>query len=182
MPVTPDTKDWTWVLERPCRECGFDRRNVTVRQVPGMIRQTATVWCAVLARGTAVTTRPSDDRWSALEYGCHVRDVFRIFDARLALMVIQDDPEFPNWDQDKTAVDNCYDLQDPAEVGAELSEAAERLAVDLGRALRSSPGRTGRRGDGARFTVDTLACYLIHDPIHHLQDVGASLQDPGPMS
>ena len=22
--ITPDTKDWTWVLERTCPECGFD--------------------------------------------------------------------------------------------------------------------------------------------------------------
>ena len=24
MPITPDTKNWTWVLERPCPDCGFD--------------------------------------------------------------------------------------------------------------------------------------------------------------
>ena len=23
-PIVPDTKDWTWVLDRPCEECGFD--------------------------------------------------------------------------------------------------------------------------------------------------------------
>lgn len=22
--IVPDDKDWTWVLERPCPECGFD--------------------------------------------------------------------------------------------------------------------------------------------------------------
>ena len=27
-PITPDTKDWTWVLERPCPECGFDPATV----------------------------------------------------------------------------------------------------------------------------------------------------------
>jgi hypothetical protein len=24
MTIVPDTKDWTWVLRRPCPECGFD--------------------------------------------------------------------------------------------------------------------------------------------------------------
>ena len=24
VPIVPDGKDWTWVLERPCPECGFD--------------------------------------------------------------------------------------------------------------------------------------------------------------
>jgi hypothetical protein len=32
-------------------------------------------------------------------------------------------------------------------------------------------GRPGRRGDGAGFTVETLAQYFIHDPVHHLHDV-----------
>jgi hypothetical protein len=32
--------------------------------------------------------------------------------------------------------------------------------------------RTGARSDGARFSVDSFARYLIHDPVHHLHDVG----------
>ena len=28
MPIVPDDKDWTWVLERPCPECGFDAATV----------------------------------------------------------------------------------------------------------------------------------------------------------
>ena len=31
--------------------------------------------------------------------------------------------------------------------------------------------RTGRRSDGASFTVETFARYFIHDPVHHLYDV-----------
>jgi len=33
--------------------------------------------------------------------------------------------------------------------------------------------RPGIRSDGARFTVESFARYVIHDPIHHLFDVGA---------
>jgi hypothetical protein len=172
MPITPDTKDWTWVLDRPCHECGFGGPGVVAAEVPAMIRRAAQDWGAVLASATAAAPRPSDDRWSTLEYGCHVRDVFRIFQARLALMLIQADPQFPNWDQDLTAEDDGYDRQNPAAVAAQLREAAERLAVDLERVPASSSGRTGRRDDGARFTVDSLARYLIHDPVHHLHDVG----------
>ena len=40
-----------------------------------------------------------------LEYGAHVRDVCRVFGARLALMQRRvEDPSFPNWDQDETAL------------------------------------------------------------------------------
>lgn len=31
--------------------------------------------------------------------------------------------------------------------------------------------RTGRRSDGAAFTVETFARYFLHDPVHHLYDV-----------
>ena len=31
--------------------------------------------------------------------------------------------------------------------------------------------RPGRRSDGASFTIETFAKYLIHDPVHHLWDV-----------
>ena len=52
--------------------------------------------------------RPDDGTWSALEYACHVRDVFALYDHRLALMVTEEDPTYPNWDQDVTAVEDGY--------------------------------------------------------------------------
>ena len=78
-----------------------------------MVRANAAAWQDILARADRLTTRPSDDRWSALEYACHVRDVFRLYDRRLAMMLTDDDPDFPNWDQDVTAVEERYNEQDP---------------------------------------------------------------------
>src|SRR4029077_12383509 len=83
--IVPDTKDWTWVLQRPCPECGFDAAALDIDQVPEMVRTNAAAWRDVLADERA-PQRPSDDVWSALEYGCHVRDVFRLYDERLQLM------------------------------------------------------------------------------------------------
>ena len=31
--------------------------------------------------------------------------------------------------------------------------------------------RTGRRSDGAVFTVESFGRYLVHDPVHHVWDV-----------
>ena len=41
MTFVPDTKDWTWVLQRPCPECGFDTQSFAVQAVPEMIRANA---------------------------------------------------------------------------------------------------------------------------------------------
>jgi hypothetical protein len=172
MPITPDDKNWTWVLERQCAECGFVAADVRRVDVARLIRANAAMWPDVLARPDAAM-RPDDATWSPLEYACHVRDVFRIFDVRLGLMLTEDEPTFANWDQDVTAVEDAYGEQDPATVAAELVDAASELADHFDAVTGDRWMRTGNRSDGARFTVESFARYLIHDPEHHLVDVGA---------
>src|SRR6186713_1793896 len=99
MTIVPDDKNWTWVLERVCPECGFDAPAADREQVGATIRAMSTAWDAVLRRPT-VRDRPTPSVWSPLEYGCHVRDVFRVFDGRLSLMLAEEHPRFANWDQD----------------------------------------------------------------------------------
>ena len=112
----------------------------------------------------------SSDLWSPLEYGCHVRDVFRKFDERLGLMVNEDGPHFANWDQDQTALDDRYWEQDPATVAEQLASAAAALAARFDAVRPDQYQRQGFRSDGSAFTITTLAQYLLHDPVHHLWD------------
>jgi hypothetical protein len=170
MPIAPDTKNWTWVLERPCPECGFDASTVGHDDVAPMIRANARTWERVLA-AAGVEVRPNEEMWSPLEYGCHVRDVYRIMTTRLDLVLTESDPMFPNWDQDATAVDDAYDTQDPTRVAVELAAAAEPFAARFDAVGVEQWTRPGRRSDGARFTVESLARYALHDVIHHLVDV-----------
>jgi hypothetical protein len=105
--------------------------------------------------------------------------VFRLYDQRLELMLSQDDPLFPNWDQDETAVTDRYGEQDPAEVAAELRQAAFAIAGQFEGVTGEAWQRTGARSDGARFTVETFARYFVHDPVHHLYDVTGQRAVPG---
>ena len=168
--IVPDAKDWTWVLRRPCPECGLDTNSFDREDIPAMIRANAAAWRTPLEAPDAVR-RPRPDRWSALEYGCHVRDVLKLYDYRLSLMLTEDNPLYPNWDQDETAIADRYDTQDPATVAGELATAADAIATRFGGVSDGQWDRPGRRGDGAAFTVETFARYFIHDPIHHLYDV-----------
>jgi hypothetical protein len=170
-PVPGDSKDWTWVLEQRCGECGLDPASLDVATVPALVRENVAGWLRVLAR-PEVRDRPRPDVWSPLEYGCHVRDVFRLFDARLALMLAEDDPLFANWDQDETAVIERYDRQDPTVVASELAAAGQQVASSFAAVDGAQWDRVGRRSDGAVFTVRTFARYFVHDPVHHLWDVG----------
>ena len=178
MPIVPDTKDWTWVLERPCPECGFDasalppervrrprarqRRRVAARSWPGP--------------GPSSPPGPTDDRWSALEYACHVRDVLRLYDQRLALMLTEDDPDFANWDQDETAVADRYDEQDPARGrgGDRRGRRPARRPVRLGRGRRLAAHRQPQR---RRHVHGRHVRPLLRPrPVHHLDDVAKGLR------
>lgn len=173
-PGQADDKDWTWVLDRPCPECGAAVGELSLADVAAANRENAAGWRDVLGRGDAwVRARPAKDVWSPLEYACHVRDVFRLFAVRLDLMLTEDDPMFANWNPNETAEAARYDLADPAIVSAELSEAAEDLAVAFEQITEEQAQRPGRRSDGAKFTVLSFARYEIHDPIHHLWDVAS---------
>jgi hypothetical protein len=172
VPIVSDDKDWTWVLTRPCPECGFDVTGLPPRSVAPLVRSNAGEWLTVLGRPAAeLRRRPSGDRWSPLEYACHVRDVFALYDTRLALMLEEDDPLYPNWDQDATAVAERYLEQDPSVVGGQLRAAADKLADRFDSVSGAQWERRGRRSDGASFTVTSFGRYLIHDPVHHLFDV-----------
>jgi hypothetical protein len=51
--IIPDTKDWTWVLRRPCPECGLDTSSVTRAGIPAMITANAAAWQEPLTRPDA---------------------------------------------------------------------------------------------------------------------------------
>ena len=170
MAITPDTKNWTWVLDRPCPECGFDAAATEFQDVPGLLRSSADDWRSILA-GPAAAQRPDEDTWSALEYAAHVRDLCRVYRMRLHLMLEDDDAAFADWDQDATAVAERYAEQEPAVVAEELTAEAERTAAAFAAVGPSQLDRRGLRSDGSAFTVDSLARYFLHDALHHLWDV-----------
>lgn len=172
--IPPDTKDWTWTLERTCQECGFTAGEVAGADVPALIRSLTAPWAEVLQRpDVAIRHRP--DRWAALEYACHVRDVCRVFTVRLRLMLERETPAFPDFAPDDAAAAGRYAEQAAPRVGAELTAAAGGLAADYAavQADGSQWERTGLRSDGKEFTVLALGRYLLHDLAHHLHDVGA---------
>jgi hypothetical protein len=169
--IVPDAKDWTWVLERRCEECGFDASTFDVSTTGLVVRRFTDAWVGALA-GENVAQRTRPDRWSTLEYACHVRDVLRIYDGRLERMLTEDGPHYENWDQDAAAIADDYGSQQPAAVARDFQEWGLRIADRFDTVHGDAWARTGFRSDGAAFTIESFARYFVHDPIHHLWDVG----------
>ena len=170
--IEPDGKDWTWVLHQPCPECAFVAAAVDPATVGRRVGAHVERWQKVLARPD-VATRPRPDRWSDLEYACHVRDVFTVFAGRIDQMLAEDPARFANWDQDAAALENDYAHADPSTVAGELVTESELLVTSLSRVGADDWQRRGLRSNGSEFTTATLAQYLLHDLEHHLVDVDA---------
>lgn len=166
----PDEKDWTWAIGRSCPECGFDPGAVQHDEVaPLTLAYTAALRRSLLRPDAG--ERPAATVWSPLEYACHVRDVCELFDRRLSLMLSDDDPRFDNWDQDATAIEQQYWLQEPVVVEQELTHRATEVAARFGGVSDEQWQRPGRRSNGSVFTVHTFALYFLHDLAHHAWDV-----------
>ncbi|KLU11170.1 DinB family protein [Kocuria sp. SM24M-10] len=166
-PVPPETKDWTVVIDQGCGECGFDP-HLDVSATGELVRDTVERWVAVLER-PRITERPRPGTWSPLEYACHVRDLCRVFRERLRLMLDEEHPVLPDWDQDAVAVQERYNEQDPYEASGEIAQELRATADAFDAVAGEQWARTGRRGDGTEFTVARLAVYFRHDVEHHLR-------------
>lgn len=171
LPAQTDDKDWTWTLNKPCPDCGADVGDLTIAEVIAANLGCAQSWVEVLRTHEMVATRPAPAIWSPLEYGCHVRDVHRLYLERLNLMLANDNPGFPDWNPNTTAEAQRYDLADANVVAEELLQATIELNERLSGLTQTQLQRTGERSDGAAFTVITLVQYELHDPLHHLWDV-----------
>jgi hypothetical protein len=169
--------DWTKVLEAPCPLCEAAPAEVEPRDLPAALREEASRWEVLLAGADEqrVRARPEDGTWTALEYGCHCRDLLAIMTERVARVLVEDEPDLPWWDHDAAAVDEHYNEQDPTAVAGDLGANAQWLAGTLALVDGAEWERAGTRGDGARMSVAGLARFSLHELAHHRWDAEARL-------
>ena len=168
-----------------CAECGFDYDGVPDAEVADKLRAFGRRYRAPLSRGLPgesldeiVRARPAPDVWSALEYACHVRDVFAVQQARIAQALAEDVPTFAPMGRDQRVVDDRYNEQDPAAVVDQLAANAESLADACAALTDAEWDRTGMYGYPAptERSLRWVARHTIHEGHHHLLDVGRSLR------
>jgi hypothetical protein len=157
-----------------CGECGFDYDAVPAEEVAGRLRGFGPVFARAVAAVPDVRERPAPEVWSALEYACHVRDVFRLQAERLDLALRVDRPAFASMGRDELPVTRRYNEQDPAMVLGELTAAAGALAATFESLDAAQLERTGAYPWGETTVVRSmrwLGRHTVHEGVHHLMDI-----------
>jgi hypothetical protein len=158
-----------------CEECGFDYGGIARDDVPGALRSLGTRYQDVLGEvdDPVLRAHPLPDTWSALEYACHMRDVFRVQRERVQLALVEEEPAFAPMRREERVVEERYNEQQPAQVGREIRDAAESLALALEALDDDGWNRTGIYNWPERRvrTLDWLGRHGVHEGVHHLQDI-----------
>ena len=168
-----------------CDECGYVYDTVSPSDAIVAIRSFARRYRAPLTRGLpdedldeVVRRKPAPDVWSALEYACHVRDVFAVQRARIERALIEDTPTFERMNRDRRAVDERYNEQDRTVVADQLAANAEALASTLEGVTAADWTRTAiyPYPEPTERTLIWIARHAVHEGSHHLLDVGRVLR------
>lgn len=157
-----------------CAECGYAYEGLSRAEIlaaaPDLADEYRVLLASVPADRLREHTRPGS--WSALEYGCHVRDVLRVQRDRALLAQAEDTPHFTPMRRDERAVEERYNEQDPPAVGGAIVAAAESFATTLAALDNVGWQRTGIYNwpVTAIRTVEWIGQRTVHELAHHLFD------------
>jgi MOSC domain-containing protein YiiM len=155
-----------------CGQCGFDATEYTRQDLLGTLRALSAIW-----RWTTegmpprvVSSRPSAETWSAIEYAAHSRDVTEAMGRLLHFTLTSDDPRLgpPPDPPEPVATTSLTDT---------ITELDQNVLRLHGRALELADeewARTVVLGDD-EVDVTWIVGHAVHDGTHHLRDVGRGL-------
>src|SRR5262249_61997332 len=108
-----------------CQACGFEYDLSQAASAGPAIVDGVTEFGALLSSGSSdLRARREPRTWSALEYGCHVRDVLLVQRERVLAARRTDHPSFEPMGRDERVEHDRHARQDPAPVVSRLTRPA----------------------------------------------------------
>jgi hypothetical protein len=163
-----------------CAECGFAWDAIGDEEIPpGIRRSTMAMADLLVEHGGTARARTLPDRWSALEYGCHVRDVLTNVRDRIVLALVEENPTpHPMFGTPRVDL-GLYARDTPELTARDLVSAGDLFA----RTFECLPEGATRRSmfygwpRPATRPVSWVAAQALHECRHHLDDVRSDLTE-----
>jgi hypothetical protein len=162
-----------------CASCGFSWATLSRAQVATRISEAVESFVEVIERsGDEVSRRPSDVRWSILEYGAHLRDVILSIRERVVLAAILDVPTGTPIFRDERVDVGFYTQDAASDVAVELQVVTYLFLKTIAtlppnfeeRRLIYSPKTP------LEITISGALSNALHECEHHLGDAVENLR------
>ena len=160
-------------IER-CEVCGFEWDAVGPEDVRTRVAAASGAIAALVRPGgPPVVERPEPATWSALEYGCHVRDVLYNLRDRIVVGLAEDNPVPKAMFADVRLRHGLYQADEPATLATELELAGGLFARTIGALDTDALARPIFYGwpTPATRTLLWVAAQALHEVEHHEADV-----------
>ncbi|WP_086677950.1 DinB family protein [Amycolatopsis pretoriensis] len=159
--------------DHTCTGCGLSYPELTLDTARAIIGSLPDAVDAVAgsASGPDLRRRPAPDRWSALEYLVHLRDVCVTYTIRVHRARTEDRPVLEPMLNDLRARRFRYNDRPPEGVRAELAACAAGLGDEIGRLTPADCERVVTRLPGEHRTARWLVRQAAHEVTHHLEDI-----------
>jgi hypothetical protein len=157
-----------------CTECGFSY-DLSEAAIAGEgIRATVAEVAAVLGGDDIdLRSRSGEGVWSALEYGCHLRDVLLVQRERVLAARREDRPDCAAMGREERVEHDGYADQDPDDVARQLVDAAKLFGNVLARLADNDWDRTVvyNYPETRERSLRWVAIHALHEAQHHLLDI-----------
>lgn len=158
-----------------CRECEFDPREVADDQLGPELWRLATGYEAVIADGSArncpaLSSRPSPETWSILEYTGHVEFIYDSVGQMCDIAAADELGAIDGVDPDEHVDNACFNDVDATEMSTRIRDAGERARAALdGLDNGALDWMIAFNGNPAPLRLLTVA--MVHESHHHLRDI-----------
>lgn len=153
-----------------CRECGFSYES---EATAATIRDGASEVEELLRGSGELRARREPERWSPLEYGCHLRDVLLVQRERVLAARRTERYVCAPMGRDERVDHDGYRDQAPEDVARQLADAAHLFANVLGRLEVADWTRVVvfPYPEPTERSLRWVAAHTLHEVRHHLMDI-----------
>jgi DinB superfamily len=161
-----------------CEGCGFSWDDVEADEIaPRVLKAALEIGRLLRSEPSLSTHQPRPERWSAIEYGAHVRDVLLTIRDRVVIGLVEQNPSFKPMYRDERISLGLYEGDTPPVIADEV-ESTARLFLRFAAAIDpTSMTRSVRYGfpDPMPRTILWMLQQAVHESEHHLTDIKENL-------
>jgi hypothetical protein len=167
-------------MAEACPDCGFVWEAITRDDVFRRVhRGIDRVTDLLLDEGDELYERPIPERWSAVEYTAHLRDVLVMMRDRLVIGLVEDTPSFAPMYRDERVDLGLYRREQAGELAEELRRAGDmftRLFGSIEPAALNRPVIYNYPSPTQR-TLLWMGQQVVHEVEHHATDIEQNVGD-----